>query len=79
MKTASVESNRMETSEAWQRLNPRVDIEVVAWRPSEDGWFEWFGSQNHQTDRFLELGLKTGSARPVQPDWREGGQIIGRT
>src|SRR5688572_903593 len=38
----------------------RVDIEEVMWWPSEDGWFGWFGPQNHRSSRFSGLGLKTG-------------------
>ena len=44
-----------------------VDIEEVAWRPSEDGRFGWFGPQNYRVGRFADLGLKTGG----QPDAAE--------
>ena len=37
----------------------RVDIEEIAWRPSGDGRFEWFGPQNYRVSRFSGLGLKT--------------------
>ena len=29
----------------------RADIEEVAWRPSKDGRFGWFGPQNHRAGR----------------------------
>nr|TKW13032.1 hypothetical protein SEVIR_5G073233v2 [Setaria viridis] len=54
METASVESSgRLGGGQT------HVDIEEVAWRPSEDGRFGWFGPQNHRAGRFPGLSLKT--------------------
>jgi hypothetical protein len=42
------------------RGRTRVNIKV-AWRPSGDGGFGWFGPQNHHGGRFPYLSLKIGS------------------
>ena len=46
-------------------------IREVAWWPSGDGWFGWFGPQNHRTGIFSSLASKP-EARPMQPDWQSG-------
>ena len=49
----------------------RADIEEVAWRPSGDGRFGWFGSQNHRAGKFPVWVFKL-RARPVRLDGEDG-------
>ena len=92
MKTASAESRKKMAASSSRRPvrgserlgrqdlgggRTRVYIEEVAWRPSGDGRFGWFGPQNHQAGRFTGLGLKTGGASGAAgwAVWRTRGVI----